>query len=32
LQDWCPCDENLLGSLTWNETMIAKSKDLGCVC
>jgi hypothetical protein len=31
-QDWCPCDENLLGSQSWNETMIARGKDLGCVC
>jgi hypothetical protein len=30
-QDWCPCDENLLGRLSWNE-MTKSGKDLGCVC
>jgi uncharacterized repeat protein (TIGR01451 family) len=31
-KDWCPCDENLLGSQSWNETMIRRGMDLGCVC
>lgn len=31
-QDWCPCDENLLGKLSWNETSIKSGDDLGCVC
>ena len=31
-QDWCPCDENLLGKLSWNETSTKSGGDLGCVC
>jgi uncharacterized repeat protein (TIGR01451 family) len=31
-QDWCPCDENLLGKLSWNETSAKSGDDLGCVC
>lgn len=31
-EDWCPCDGNLLGLESWNETMISGSNDLGCVC
>lgn len=31
-QDWCPCDENLLGRLSWNETSVKSGKDLGCLC
>jgi uncharacterized repeat protein (TIGR01451 family) len=31
-QDWCPCDENLLGKLSWNETSAKSGQDLGCVC
>lgn len=31
-QDWCPCDENLLGKLSWNETSTKSGEDLGCVC
>ena len=31
-QDWLPCSENLLGSLTWNETTLVRGPDLGCVC
>lgn len=31
-QDWCPCDENLLGKLSWNETSTKSGDDLGCVC
>jgi len=31
-QDWCPCDENLLGKLSWNETSLKSGQDLGCVC
>ena len=30
-QDWCPCDENLLGSLSWNGTIV-RGSDLGRVC
>ena len=32
LQDWCPCDENMLRKSPWNETSTVRGSDLGCVC
>jgi len=32
LQDWCPCDENMLGKSSWNETSTVRGNDLGCAC
>jgi len=32
LQDWCPCDENMLRKSSWNETSTVRGSDLGCVC